>query len=536
MMHRACVSGSIGRRDRISAKRRGATGWPCSQGLLATMALIATLGALSGCGSGQTDSGQANSVPVSLSISMPQKSAPMASASTIGSRLWATLQSWLPTLAEAWAATTTDLSTLTVQVTGPGIPSPITETKVLSAPASGQVITFDLNIPVGLNRVFTVSGIDATKRKIFEGQSSPLTLTAGQAASVDITLTGAGVSEAGVLTDARGSHTATLLPSGQVLVVGGDPCADGCRLASAELFDPATNQWSPRASLTDARESHTATLLPSGQILVVGSRNGATLASAELFDPKTNQWTPRASLTDARESLTATRLPSGQILVVGGMNATGATLASAELFDPATNQWTPRASLTDARVYHTATLLPSGQVLVVGGDGPIGEGSAPLASVELFNPAANTWTSRASLTDARESHTATLLPSGQILVVGGMNATGAPLASAELFDPATNQWTSRASLTDARGFHTATRLLSGQVLVVGGGERFTGTLASAELFEPAANKWTKLATGLTDARGSHTATLLQNGQVLVVGGFGASVVLDSAELLDLSLL
>jgi N-acetylneuraminic acid mutarotase len=218
------------------------------------------------------------------------------------------------------------------------------------------------------------------------------------------------------------------------------------------------------------------------------------------------------------------------------MNATGATLASAELFDPATNQWTPRASLTDARVYHTATLLPSGQVLVVGGDGPIGEGSAPLASVELFNPAANTWTSRASLTDARESHTATLLPSGQILVVGGMNATGAPLASAELFDPATNQWTSRASLTDARGFHTATRLLSGQVLVVGGGERFTGTLASAELFEPAANKWTKLATGLTDARGSHTATLLQNGQVLVVGGFGASVVLDSAELLDLSLL
>jgi len=388
MMHRACVSGSIGRRDRISAKRRGATGWPCSQGLLATMALIATLGALSGCGSGQTDSGQANSVPVSLSISMPQKSAPMASASTIGSRLWATLQSWLPTLAEAWAATTTDLSTLTVQVTGPGIPSPITETKVLSAPASGQVITFDLNIPVGLNRVFTVSGIDATKRKIFEGQSSPLTLTAGQAASVDITLTGAGVSEAGVLTDARGSHTATLLPSGQVLVVGGDPCADGCRLASAELFDPATNQWSPRASLTDARESHTATLLPSGQILVVG----------------------------------------------------------------------------------------------------------------------------------------------------GMNATGAPLASAELFDPATNQWTSRASLTDARGFHTATRLLSGQVLVVGGGERFTGTLASAELFEPAANKWTKLATGLTDARGSHTATLLQNGQVLVVGGFGASVVLDSAELLDLSLL
>jgi len=314
---------------------------------------------------------------------MPQKSA--AAASTIGSHVWATIQSWLPTLTEAWAATTADLSTLTVKVTAPDLPSPITKTVPLSAPKSGQVITFNLDVPVGPGRVFTVSGLDVTRRKIFGGQSSSIILTAEQAVTVNIALTGAGVSEAGVLTDARGSHTATLLPSGQVLVVGGDSCADSCGLASAELFNPATNTWTPRASLTDARHDHTATLLQNGQVLVVGGDSGdtsiGTLVSAELFDPATNTWAPRASLTDARAFHTATRLPSGQVLVVGGFGASG-TLASAELFDPATNKWTTLfTGLTDARDSHTATRLLSGQVLVVGGFGA----SVVLDSTELFD-------------------------------------------------------------------------------------------------------------------------------------------------------
>jgi len=190
MMRTACVPGSIGRRDRLSERRRGATGWPCSQGLLVAMLLLAPLIYLSGCGSGQTGSGQANSVPVSLSISMPQKSPSTASASTIGSRLWATIQSWLPTVTSAWAATA-DLSTLTVAVTGPGIPSPITMTIQLPAnppPFSGQVIEFGLDVPVGPERVFTVSGLDAFSATILQGESSPTTLTAGQAATVAIQL------------------------------------------------------------------------------------------------------------------------------------------------------------------------------------------------------------------------------------------------------------------------------------------------------------------------------------------------------------
>src|SRR5674476_240527 len=140
-----------------------------------------------------------------------------------------------------------------------------------------------------------------------------------------------------------------------------------------------TNTWSAAGSLITARNAHTATLLPSGQVLVAGGfGSSGVLVSAELYDPATNTWSAAGSLTTARFNHTAALLPSGQVLVAGGADTVGNSLASAERYDPATNTWSAAGSLTTARVSHTATLLPSGQVLVAGG---VGNG-ATLASAE----------------------------------------------------------------------------------------------------------------------------------------------------------
>ena len=99
-----------------------------------------------------------------------------------------------------------------------------------------------------------------------------------------------------------------------------------------------------------------------------------------------------------------------------------------------TNTWSAAGSLTTARFYHTATLLPSGQVLVAGGHNSNGGFGFYLASAELYDPATNTWSAAGSLATARLYHTATRLPSGQVLVAGGFDGSGA-LASAELYTP-----------------------------------------------------------------------------------------------------
>jgi hypothetical protein len=289
----------------------------------------------------------------------------------------------------------------------------------------------------------------------------------------------------GTLAAARQNHTATLLASGKVLVIGGEGGAGGgIPLATAELYDPATGLFSPAGAMTTARTLHTATLLPGGKVLVTGGLSShaaaSELASAELYDPATNQFTATANaMGAARYWHAAAVLPGGQVLVAGGYGTGGGALASADLFDPATGRFTATQAMTTARYAHSATLLETGQVLVAGG-----YGGTFLATAELYDPDSGTFAATGPMTASRYFHTATGLPGGKVLVAGGLGPSGA-LAGAELFDPAAAAFAGTGALSRGRYLDTASLLPTGEVLIAGGWAVGDTGLASAERYSGA---------------------------------------------------
>jgi hypothetical protein len=324
----------------------------------------------------------------------------------------------------------------------------------------------------------------------------------------------------------RGGHTATLLKDGRVLVTGGQADRHGPPIASAEIYDPATRTWTATGDMGTPRYVHTATLLPDGEVLVAGGFTASEdyLKSAELFDPRTGTWHATAPMHSGHAAHTATLLNIGKVLVAGG------SPDPAELFDPKTDRWSLTGSLPRILDQATSTLLADGNVELTGGVGYEPDGL--LASTEIYDARAGTWSEGRDLHAKREYHAATLLFDTKVLITGGFDPAVGTLRSAELSDPSDGSWVRLDPMLDARLGQTATLLPNGLVLVAGG-QRGPGqsSLDSAELYDSGrypGPSWI-VAGPMTTARDGHTATLLRDGDVLVAGGFGTASSGSSAE-------
>ncbi|MCZ6690410.1 MAG: hypothetical protein O7H41_12465 [Planctomycetota bacterium] len=337
-----------------------------------------------------------------------------------------------------------------------------------------------------------------------------------------------------LMTASRTGHSATLLGDARLLIAGGESGTSA--LITTEWFDIPTQMFVPGPIMNRARGYHSTALLPSGEVLIAGGEDGGIpLDSAEVYDPISDGFIPLAgTLSEPRTRLgPAARLPDGTFLLPGG------SWRSADIFDP----WTRTFVLVDKflrapRTEHTSTALPSGELLIIGGLDPTA--NVVTDSIERFTlePRAGERTFQATGSPGitRSFPTAIRLPDGSVLVAGGNDGVES-VSSAEIYEPVGGSFQPAFPMGREREGHAAVLLPTGEILVLGGLDDTppgAGTLDTAELYDPISGTWTPTAGRMSEPRYRPQAILLWTGNVLVCGGQDSGNALASAEVYDVA--
>ena len=293
--------------------------------------------------------------------------------------------------------------------------------------------------------------------------------------------------------EARSRHAATLLADGRLLISGGRN-ANGFSLASTEVLDPVSGTWTRQGDLIIARDIHAATLLGDGRVLVCGgisiNKGGPFVQkTAEIWDPATGNWSVADAMANARFGHEALLLPDGTVIIAGGATPGGDCTAyrTAEIYHPDDDRWRNTTPMKTLRSFYFAAAIPGVGMLAAGGLTEPPDCQHVTAATEIYDVATATWRLTGDLSIPRGAIVpGGRLPNGKMLIAGARVQNGSfalKTATADLYDPATETWSLAGSMNMPRTSHTLTVLQDGRAIALGGRDAIL-TTATTEIFAP----------------------------------------------------
>ncbi len=277
---------------------------------------------------------------------------------------------------------------------------------------------------------------------------------------------------------------------------------------SAYVLGPKEAEWTPTGSMHEARVEPAVAGLADGRVLVAGGFGAqceegevegflcAPISSAEVYDPATGQWTLTAPMPQADGAGSATLLSDGRVLVAGGGEGFFAGSKMAALYDPSSGTWTVAGQTTSSRASPLLFGLTGDRALTLGSQPWAGYGSLggaatrrklacyPITS-EIFTEATDAWAASLPTPTGSEgcSYSAGALLTGGVILVG---VSGAHNDEMYLLDPEQRCWSATGPVVEPRNEGEVVALADGRALVFGGSEAngYEGRFASAEIYTP----------------------------------------------------
>jgi len=355
--------------------------------------------------------------------------------------------------------------------------------------------------------------------------------------------------------------------------------------ASVSEASPHDTAWERVASIPEARSFHQAALGRDGRIYVFAGRHGPELTkrytpegrhAVVAYDPAQDAWSevpaaPKRETISFIQGMTVPGTPESELIVEyppGAADGRGRVhwfgAKGPVVFDPEEGAWHQGKQPTRhgpgpnwegpvaeyARKNGATATGPDGRIYLVGGRGHLlGESvtkSRVLSSLEIYDPEAESWETRAPMAEARQLFAAAFGPDGKLYAFGGYGGKGSSsqregesdaayarryaeqerlakqaLRSVEAYDPATDIWSPRTPLPAGRQNLAAVRGPDGRIYVIGGSPSYMDPAPRPQVFvyDSAEDSWSE-GPPLLEARFNHAAAVDAEGRIYAIGGIG----------------
>jgi len=317
----------------------------------------------------------------------------------------------------------------------------------------------------------------------------------------------------------------------------------GCKTSSpvSPLVVNTPSSWSTdSAGAPPYRHEHCSVVVNDRIYLLGGESDFGNDDNIRIFNADSDKWSANQDSWSKPLNEFSASVIGNSVYVIGGNNDNGQNTISPQVFDPGTGSWStpPTNGHCVPRSQHTAAVV-NGKIYLIGGISP--DSSKWLTSVQIFDPATNTW----SVPQTSGNFTARVNPTScvindKIYVFGGrlfnIYSNDSEGNNLEVFDPSTNAWTTPETIGNPlpRSGHTAS-VVNGKMYVIGGYSGWyslKGYALQVDVFDPSTNIWsTPKVTGTFVGRDGLSSCEV-NGKVYVIGGDNDGMFSDEESFFD----
>ena len=266
-----------------------------------------------------------------------------------------------------------------------------------------------------------------------------------------------------------------------IYFVGGEDAGDQTT-KTVRAYTIATNTWSLKADIPKNRRSANGASFLNGRLYVSGglSNTGGASRTLYAYNPGTNTWAKKANLPNPG-ACGAQGVIGDRLYVYVPAGGSCGSVHGFYRYNPNNDSWTSLPTPPSVHLSPVSGVI-GGKFYLVGGSA--NAFLSPNLALHVYTPASNSWSTKASLPSKQQNAAGGAL-GGRLWVAGGIDFTAPgvpPIPTLRVYDPATNTWSTRASMLTPRFYATGVNAGSKLWVISGFGE--SGNSTKVEAYTP----------------------------------------------------